>query len=193
MKNVFNHKTLVLDKSYQPIRIVNLKGAIYLVFREAANVLDQDYNIFTLNEWIKHSEIRHTLDPDFKALRSADSAFGVPDIVILRNFKQKIVRQSACTKNNVIFRDLCTCQYCGKQLAHCETTIDHIIPASKGGNLTWENAVTACRECNNKKGNKDLDKSGLMLSNIPKPLFWDHNYFKRYEKRYPNDAWRRFL
>ena len=193
MGNIFNSKSLVLDKNYQPIRIVNLKGAIYLVFREVANVIDQDYNIFKLQEWIRHSENTYAVDKDFKALRSVSSVFGIPDIVILRNYKQRVPRQSACTKNNVIFRDLCECQYCGMKLMHSETTIDHVIPASKGGSLTWENAVTACKRCNNKKGNKDLDKSGLMLSNIPKPLFWDHNYFRRYEKRYPNDAWRSFL
>jgi len=117
----------------------------------------------------------------------------VPDVAILKYYKQKFPRKSACTKNNVIFRDLCVCQYCGIKLSHSETTIDHVIPVSKGGTLTWENAVTACKECNNRKGNKDLDKSGLMLSNIPKPLFWDRGYFKKYEKRFPNPIWQRFL
>ena len=79
-------KVLVLDKNYQPIRIVNLRGAIYLVFREAANVIDGDYNIFNLQEWIRHSELRYNVDYDFKALRAVNSAFGIPDVVILKNF-----------------------------------------------------------------------------------------------------------
>ena len=190
---MFNKRVLVLDKNYQPIRIVDLRGAIYLVFREAANVIDSDYNVFDLREWISHSEIRISIDSDFKALRSVDSAFGIPDVVILKNYKQKNVRKSICTKKNVNFRDLYTCQYCAAKLSHSEATIDHVVPASKGGQLTWDNAVTACRDCNNKKGDKDLDKSGMKLYNKPKPLIWDRGWFKKYEKRYPNEAWKRFI
>lgn len=190
---MFNKRVLVLDKNYQPIRIVDLRGAIYLVFREAANVIDSDYNVFKLREWITHSEIRISIDSEFKALRSVDSAFGVPDVVMLKSFKQKRVRESICTKKNVSFRDLNVCQYCAKGLTHAESTIDHVVPVSKGGGLVWDNVVTSCRDCNNRKGNKDLDKSGLMLLNKPKPLLWDRNYFLKYEKRYPNPIWRRFL
>lgn len=186
-------KVLVLDKNYQPIRIVNLRGAIYLVFREAANVIDRDYNVFNLQEWIRHSELRYNVDCDFKALRSVDSAFGVPDVVILKNFKQKQPRISACTKNNIILRDLYTCQYCSKKLTEDSSTIDHVIPTSKGGLLSWENAVTSCRECNNKKGDKDLDKCELKLLNKPKPLVWDHNYFRKYAEKFHNKTWNQFL
>jgi len=190
---MFDKKVLVIDKTYQPMRIVNLRGAIYLVFREAANVIDEDYNVFNLQEWMRHSEIRITVDSDFRALRSVDSAFGVPDILIMKNYKQKTVRKSICTKKNVNFRDLNVCQYCRVKLTSNDSTIDHVVPASKGGQLTWENAVTACRSCNNKKGDKDLDKSGMKLYNIPKPLYWDRGWFKKYEERYPNDVWKRFL
>ena len=31
--------------------------------------------------------------------------------------------------------------------------MDHVKPKSKGGKSTFENVVTACRECNNAKGN----------------------------------------
>jgi len=193
MTDLFSKKVLVLDKTYQPMRIVDLRGAIYLVFREAANVIDSDYNVFDLREWITHSEIRMTIDSDFKALRSVDSAFGVPDVLIMRHYKQKQIRQSICTKKNVNFRDLNICQYCQVKLTYRESTIDHVVPVCKGGGLTWGNVVTACRSCNNKKGDKDLDKSGMKLYNDPKPLFWDRGWFKRFEQRYPNDVWKRFL
>ena len=193
MTDLFSKKVLVLDKTYQPMRIVNLKCAIYLLFREVANVIDQDYNVFNLQEWLKHSECRYGIDSEFKALRSVDSVFGIPDVLIMKNFKQKHVRASYCTKKNVNYRDLHICQYCAAQLTHKQATVDHVVPASKGGKLTWENAVTACRDCNNKKGDKDLDKSGMKLYNKPKPLMYDRGWFKRYEERYPNKSWKRFL
>ena len=79
---MLENRVLVLDKNYQPVRIVNVRGAIYLVFREAANVIDEDYNIFELGEWIRHSKHRIKIDKEFKALRSVDSAFGVPSVII---------------------------------------------------------------------------------------------------------------
>jgi len=54
--SLMNKKILVLDRNYQPIRIVNVRGAIYLVFREAANVIDEDYYVFELQEWLRHSK-----------------------------------------------------------------------------------------------------------------------------------------
>ena len=46
------------------------------------------------------------------------------------------------------------CHYCNKQLSHTKSTIDHIIPRSKGGTDTIDNFVVACYECN-------CDKSDL--------------------------------
>jgi len=188
-----NKKILVLDKNYQPIRIVNVRGAIYLVFREAANVIDGDYNVFELQEWLRHSKHRIEVDDDFPALRSIDSAFGIPDIIILRNFIQKKPRESVCTKMNVFMRDLYQCQYCGIKINQGNATIDHIIPRARGGEITWTNAVTSCKECNNKKGHKSLSEFGMKLKKHPAPLVWNHNYFRRYCKRYPNKVWARFL
>jgi 5-methylcytosine-specific restriction endonuclease McrA len=36
---------------------------------------------------------------------------------------------------------------------HKELTIDHVIPKSKGGKTEWTNVVSACKKCNNQKGN----------------------------------------
>ncbi len=43
------------------------------------------------------------------------------------------------------------CHYCGRKIAPRQLTMDHIVPISRGGHSTRGNAVTACKECNNKK------------------------------------------
>ena len=164
-----------------------------MVFREAANVIDEDYNVFNLHEWLRHSRHRQSVDKDFNVLRSIDNTFGIPDAVILRNFVQRKPRESVCTKNNILLRDLYQCQYCDASLFNGDATIDHVIPRSKGGSITWYNAATSCRDCNNKKGSKLLKDSNLRLKNKLTPLVWDHNYFTRYCKRYPNKIWEKFL
>jgi hypothetical protein len=52
----------------------------------------------------------------------------------------------------VLKRDNYTCQYCG---SNENLQADHIIPISKGGLDNLENLITACRKCNVRK--KDLD------------------------------------
>ena len=47
------------------------------------------------------------------------------------------------------------CHYCG---ACGNTTIDHVVPISKGGAHSIENIVPACQPCNSSKGAKSLDE-----------------------------------
>lgn len=57
----------------------------------------------------------------------------------------------------VFKRDKFTCQYCGAQAPDVILEIDHIKPVSKGGTNDIMNLVTACRECNNGKTNRELN------------------------------------
>lgn len=47
-------------------------------------------------------------------------------------------------------RDHHTCLWCGRPA----TTVDHIIPASKGGSDLPHNLLASCSECNTKRGNR---------------------------------------
>jgi 5-methylcytosine-specific restriction endonuclease McrA len=51
-----------------------------------------------------------------------------------------------------MLRDAYTCQYCGEAPGRHHLTVDHVIPRSRGGTHGWENLVTACKRCNQKKG-----------------------------------------
>ncbi len=55
----------------------------------------------------------------------------------------------------VFRRDSFTCQYCGRCIKDgIKLHIDHIIPKSKGGDLSIGNLVTACFDCN--EGKRDV-------------------------------------
>jgi 5-methylcytosine-specific restriction endonuclease McrA len=56
------------------------------------------------------------------------------------------------SKKNVMVRDSFKCVYCG--VTGVRFTIDHVKPKSKGGKSSFENCVTACKICNNKKGDR---------------------------------------
>lgn len=52
----------------------------------------------------------------------------------------------------ILKRDQGICAYCDGPA----TTVDHIVPTSKGGALLDEdNMVAACRSCNSRKSNRD--------------------------------------
>lgn len=49
----------------------------------------------------------------------------------------------------VWIRDDFRCVYCGDRY---ELSLDHVVPEVDGGPTTLENLVTACRDCNTRKG-----------------------------------------
>jgi 5-methylcytosine-specific restriction endonuclease McrA len=66
-------------------------------------------------------------------------------------------------------------------------TRDHIIPECKGGKNTWENLVTACSTCNNKKADYDLEKTNLALTKKPSVPTLFELWMKRNQKRVFNE------
>jgi 5-methylcytosine-specific restriction endonuclease McrA len=50
----------------------------------------------------------------------------------------------------VLLRDQNCCYYCGQEA----TTVDHLLPRSKGGNDSMDNLVAACTKCNYSKGGR---------------------------------------
>ena len=70
-------------------------------------------------------------------------------------------------RKNLYARDRGCCQYCGKPLSYDKSTVDHIIPRSRGGNDNWENIVLSCAPCNYKKGNRLLGELDMELRCVP--------------------------
>ncbi len=48
------------------------------------------------------------------------------------------------TKRGILDRDKQTCVYCGKAGT---TTVDHVLPRSRGGGSAWENLAACCTAC----------------------------------------------
>ena len=92
---------------------------------------------------------------------------------------------------NVIWRDQNTCQYCSKEEESRVLTIDHVVPRSKGGKNTWENLVTACKKCNQKKGNKTPKEANMKLLREPKRP--KSNILRTIGKKQISDLWKNYL
>lgn len=66
---------------------------------------------------------------------------------------------SKATRRAILTRDSSRCGYCG---SHADT-IDHIFPKSRGGKDTWENLISACLACNQKKRNRTPEEAGMRM------------------------------
>ena len=73
----------------------------------------------------------------------------------------------ALTNARLFRRDDYLCLYCGERLPPALLTRDHVIPVSAGGRDEWENVVSACRPCNQRKDNFLLDDLGMSLLAVP--------------------------
>lgn len=66
-------------------------------------------------------------------------------------------------KRRAIFeRDNFQCAYCGV-VDKRHLTIDHITPKSRGGRNTYENLISACMRCNNRKAARSPEEAGMVL------------------------------
>ncbi|WP_232729900.1 HNH endonuclease [Paenibacillus phocaensis] len=53
-------------------------------------------------------------------------------------------------RKTVLKRDRYTCLWCGEPA----TTVDHLMPSSKGGSDLPTNLIASCSECNSRRGNR---------------------------------------
>ena len=75
-------------------------------------------------------------------------------------------------------RDGYSCQYCGRRKSDLKgrqfLTRDHINPLSRGGDNSWENVVTSCSSCNNRKGDRLPWEVGLRVRTEPREPNYVH-------------------
>src|SRR5579884_3546663 len=140
---------LLLDSTYEPLKVIGWERAIYLVFSGKAEVVEE-------------SE---------KEVRSSSKSWKLPSVI--RQFgKFKRRGDVQFSRINIYMRDAWTCQYCGKKKATRELTFDHVIPRAHGGKTNWTNIVTACRRCNATKADQTLTQARMTLIREPVKPKW---------------------
>ena len=142
-----NLKALKLDSSYRPIQIIGVFEAFCMIYTGRANLVE------------RYDDLK---------LKSTNETFSVPCVIALNRYVNRDKISLKCNRKNVFWRDRNTCQYCAQVFPESSLTLDHVTPRSKGGPKTWENIVTACRECNQVKGDKLPYEAGMQPLRQPK-------------------------
>lgn len=142
---------LSLNASYEPLTIVPHRRAVRLVMERKAEILETDGS---------------------KRFRSEDRDLPCPTVIRLVRYVHVPRRFRRQVTNTFLFaRDDYCCQYCGRHRSQLRgrqfLTRDHILPLSRGGENVWDNVVTACSPCNNRKGNRLPREAGLELRAVP--------------------------
>lgn len=163
---------LVLNKRWNPIRVASVKEAISLVAKGSAFIIEPEtYLTHHLLSWNDVSKAKEKLGDT--RIRSCHLALVPPEVIVLTKYEKLAERTVVFSRRNLFKRDRYMCQYCGKQPKdHSELTMDHIVPRSKGGTSTWENAVLACYECNKLKADRTPEQAGMKLRKVPKKPSW---------------------
>jgi len=161
-------KTLVLDSSYIPRSIIPSSRAFVIVYKGNAEVVENHPIHFKL------------VDEDLKINK--------PSIIRVPKYIKTDHQKVPLTKLNVMRRDGYACVYCGSNMKK-NLTIDHVIPQSKGGGNKWNNLVTACKSCNNKKASLDLEEFGVKIEIPRKP----HYLMLLRQLNYIYEAWKPYL
>lgn len=138
--------TLVLNKSYEPIRVVSWQEAQLMIWNERAEVV----------EYYEHRTIRTIREELF-----------MPSIIRIMRINKAQRKSPRYSKHNLWIRDNAACQYCGTRVSKKEATLDHVVPVCQGGKTTWENIVIACLSCNHKKGGRSPEQARMPLIQIP--------------------------
>ena len=134
--------TLLLNATYEPLCVVSSRRAIVLVLAEKAETVDSAQDVV-------HAET---------------VSLSVPVVVRLTRYvRVPYPAQVPLSRRAVFTRDGQTCVYCGSSA----TSIDHVVPRSRGGTHTWDNVVAACRRCNTRKEDRLVHEVGLTLRRAP--------------------------
>lgn len=158
--------------SYFPLSLWSWQDAIKAVFLERVNIV-AEYE---------------------RVVRSPNFEMRLPSVISLKDYVAT-GRRPAFTRFNVFLRDRFSCQYCGEPNPSHLLTFDHVVPRSRGGRTTWENVVSACEDCNLRKGNRMPRQAGMhpLTRPVEPSTYQLQQNGRAFPPNFLHDSWRDFL
>lgn len=133
-------RVLLLNASYEALTALPARRAVVMLIGGKADVVHDH--------------------PTEVVVRSVETSVRVPSVIRLREYVRiPYHSQIPMTRAALMHRDSHRCGYCNARA----TTIDHVIPRSRGGAHGWENCVASCAPCNHRKADKLLSELGWDL------------------------------
>ncbi|MBI2865158.1 MAG: HNH endonuclease [Chloroflexi bacterium] len=163
-----NLPVLVLNQNYEPLNVCNVRRAFVLLDRGKAEVLEHGNG----------------------AVHTPSRRLPLPSVIRLVYMIKRPRPQVRLTRREVFVRDNFTCQYCGAKTR--DLTLDHVVPRHRGGKHTWDNLVSACKNCNHRKGSRTPEEARMGLLRQPqRPR--PSSYYVFYQHLQHQDEWQKFI
>jgi len=157
---------LLLNADFAPMGVVAWQRAIHLVVEGKATAIET-YR----DRWVRSAHVR----------------LAWPAVVYLTRYV-RVRRSFGPSRRRVLARDAFQCQYCGLTPTRPQgspdieaLTIDHVVPRSQSRDgrvvlpdsgrrvhvSAWQNVVTACVACNQRKADRTPAEAGMPLHREP--------------------------
>ncbi|MBP6832831.1 MAG: HNH endonuclease [Deltaproteobacteria bacterium] len=160
-------QVLVVNRNLQAVHITTARRAFVLMFTDVARALDP--------AWVAHDfESWATISPsgDGPTVGTSRGPILIPRVLQLVAYDRMPRTTIRLTRRNIFLRDGYTCQYCARRGTPRDLNLDHVMPRSRGGPMTWENVVCSCRVCNLKKGGRTPPEANMRLLRRPVRPRW---------------------
>ena len=129
--NSSSRRTLVLNATYEPLGVVSDRRALILILNNRATMIEESG----------------------VTLHYSSGSMELPAVIRLHKFVKIPYRHTVPLSRRAIFaRDGGRCVYCES----AATSIDHVLPRSRGGDHSWENVVRACHRCKHVTADRTL-------------------------------------
>ncbi len=140
---MLNRPVLVLNQSYEPLNLCQVRRAVVLLLQGKAEMLENGLGF----------------------IHAASDAFPIPSVIKLAYMIKRPRPVMKLSRLAVFHRDHHTCQYCGQE-SH-QLTIDHVTPRYQDGQHIWTNVVSACIPCNRRKAGRTPEQARMKLIRQP--------------------------
>lgn len=137
---------LVQNADMSPLHRVSVKHAVRMVFRNVAEIVESEPEI-RFGIWLMPKVVR---------------------LVRWVNPRWRYTAGPGWSRAGVLKRDGRRCGYCTGDAS----TVDHIVPSSRGGKNTWLNTVASCAPCNQRKGDRTPIEARMPLRLTPRAPSW---------------------
>ena len=143
---------LLLNATFEPLDVVSARRAVVLIITGKALPVERGDGV----------------------MRSPSVSVPIPAVIRLLSFvRLPAARRTApLTRRTLTARDQRRCQVAGCRAEG--STVDHVVPRSRGGRHTWGNVVLMCAAHNQAKGHRLLAELGWKLKQRPRAPVMPH-------------------
>src|SRR5262245_29997677 len=136
MASELSTQVLVVNRHLQAVHITTARRAFVLLWTDVARALDESWVAHDFSRWTE-MDVRESAP----SIGTSRGRLRIPRVVQLVSYDRMPRATVRLTRRNIFLRDAHTCQYCGRRATPRDLNLDHVMPRSRGGPMTWENVV----------------------------------------------------